>query len=119
MMQWSGISPLHSATPYWNPTETPLGYLVVALCHDDPVVLDLGGQFHSSVQQFINRIEVRVGPVQSSGSEPEKSHSQYGSPETLATRASSVLLPRRGTGTDLPSVAASEEHGLFPILMIL
>jgi hypothetical protein len=37
----SGTRPLLLVYQYWNPTETPDEYLVIDLCHGDPVILDL------------------------------------------------------------------------------
>ena len=48
---------------YWAPTGTgtPLGYPIVALCHGDPVALDLQVQSLHTLQQFIDEVDVWVG----------------------------------------------------------
>ena len=46
---------------YWIVTGTPLRYPVVALCHGDPVALDLQGWLLRMLQQFIDGVDVGVG----------------------------------------------------------
>ena len=83
-------------------TGTPLRYAAVALCYEDTIILVLQDCTIYAVQQFINGVDVRVGP----GSGPEKylsqsshlfscSHAlQEGIQGTLTTRASSTVMPR-------------------------
>ena len=42
---------------------TPFGYPVVALCHGDPVALELQGQPYHMLQQLINEVGFGVGQL--------------------------------------------------------
>lgn len=44
-------------------TMTPLSYPVVALCRGDPTALDLKDWPLHLLQQFIDRVDVRVGQL--------------------------------------------------------
>ena len=48
---------------YWILTRTPLGFLVVGLCHGDPVALGLQDQPLHVLQQFIDGVDVSVGQL--------------------------------------------------------
>jgi hypothetical protein len=65
MSHWSVMRPLASATLYilelhWD-SGSPLGYPVVALCHEDPTGLDQQDRPLQAYQQIIGGMGVGVG----------------------------------------------------------
>lgn len=48
---------------YWAITGSALGYHIAALCHRDPVALDLQVWPHPMLQQFIDLVDVGVAQV--------------------------------------------------------
>ena len=45
---------------YWNFTRTPLGYPIVALCHRNPLALNLQDKLFHMLQQIIEGVDVNV-----------------------------------------------------------
>jgi len=102
-----------------NLTETPFGYPIVALCHRDPIVLDLQDQ-HSCTLEVHHQWGGCWGWANSKpwiwtwevfglAILPALEACSI----ATAARPSSTLLPRWGAGPDLLSATADKGHGQF------
>ena len=64
MTSWSGMGPLASNTlsildPHWDPSQTSC----IALCHGDPVLLDLEEWPLHVLQHFLDGVDVGMGQL--------------------------------------------------------